>query len=85
MLPYRGLAQRILAGVVLAVSLLVILVAADVLSPADTGVLSRYLQPFAGLTGSERVVVLVLAVVLVLLAASTFLTARTVLRAARRR
>ena len=85
MLPYRGLTQRTLAGVVLAVSLLVILVAADVLAPADTGPLSRYLQPFADLTGSERMVVLVMAVVLGLLAASTFLTAWTVVRAARRR
>ncbi len=85
MLPYRGLTQQILAGVVLAVSLLVILVAADVLAPADTGTLGRYLQPFGGLTGSERVVVLVIAVVLALLAASTFLTGRSVVRAARRR
>jgi hypothetical protein len=84
-LPSRGFAQRILAGVVLAVSLLVLLVAADVLAPADTGALGRYLQPFVGLRGSERVVVLASAAVLALLAASTFLTARAVLRAARRR
>ena len=73
MLFRRGLAQQALAGVVLVVALLVLLVVVGVLSPADTGGLRRYLQPFAGLIGTERVVVLVVAVVLILLAGSTII------------
>jgi hypothetical protein len=83
MLLRRDLAQTILAGVVVVVSLVVVLVATGVLAPTDTGDFSRYLQPFAGLTGTERLVVLVIAVVLLVVAASTFLTARTAVWAAR--
>jgi len=67
------------------VSLVVLLVTTGMLAPTETGRFGRYLQPFAGLSGTERLVVLVLAVVLLVLAASTFLTARNVMRVARRR
>ena len=75
----RDLSQTILAGVVLAVSLVIALVAFGVIAPADTGRLSRYLAPFAGLAGTERTVVRVIAIVLLVLAASTFVGPRSFL------
>jgi len=82
----RGLVRTFLASVVVVVSLLVVLVGTGVLAPADTGALSRSLQPFAGLAGTtERLQVLGGAVVLLLLAVSTFLSVGSVLRAGRRR
>jgi hypothetical protein len=80
----RDLVQTILA-VVGGAALVVVLVATGVLAPSTEQDSSRYLQPFAGLTGTERVVVLVTAVTQLVLAASTFLTARTAVWAARRR
>ena len=85
LLPSRGLTQTILASVVALVSLVVLLVVTGVLTPTETGRFGRYLQPFAGLSGTERLVVLGLAVVLLVLAASTLLTARNLGRAVRRR
>lgn len=82
---HRDLTRTILAMVVGVAALLVILVVTGVLAPDDTRDFSRYLQPFAGLAGTERVVVLITAVVLGVLAASTALTARTALGAGRRR
>ena len=85
MLLRRDLVHTILAVVVGVAALVVMLVTTGVLAPTAAHDFSRYLQPFADLAGTERVVVLVIAVVLALLAASTVLTARTVLWAARRR
>ena len=85
MLLRRDLVHTILAVVVGVAALVVMLVATGVLAPTAAHDFSRYLQPFAGLAGTERVVVLVIAVVLALLAVSTFLTARTALWAARPR
>ena len=85
MLLRRDLVHTILAVVVGVAALVVVLVATGVLAPTAAHGFSGYLQPFADLAGTERVVVLVLAVVLGLLAASTFLTARTALWAARHR
>jgi hypothetical protein len=81
----RDLVQTILAVVVGGAALVVVLVATGILAPTTAQDFSRYLQPFDGLTGTERVVVLVTAVILLVLAASTFLTARTAVWAARRR
>jgi hypothetical protein len=81
----RDLVHPILAGLVGVAALVVVLVATGVLAPAATDDLSRYLQPFAGLAGTERLLVLVIAMVLLVLAASTFLTARTAVWAARQR
>jgi heme/copper-type cytochrome/quinol oxidase subunit 2 len=80
---HRDLTRTILALVVGVAALVVVLVVTGVLAPTDTRDLSRYLQPFAGLTGMERVVVLVIAVVLAVLAASTVLSARTATRRGR--
>ena len=83
MLLRRDLAQNILAAVVGVAALVVALVATGVLAPTAVDAVSRYLQPFDGLSGTERVVVLVIALALVVLAARTFLTMRTAWWAAR--
>ena len=76
---HRSLVPPLLAVVVVVVSLLV------VLAPTAAHDVGRYLQPFAGFAGTERLMVLVIAVGLLVLAASTFLTARTAVWAARQR
>lgn len=81
----RNLVHPILAGLVAIAALVVVMVATGVLAPSATHDFSRYLQPFAGLAGTERMLVLVIAMVLLALAASTFLTARTAVWAARQR
>jgi hypothetical protein len=60
----RDLVQTVLAAVVGGAALVVVLVATGVLAPSTAQDFGRYLQPFDGLTGTERVVVLVTAVVL---------------------
>ena len=59
MLLRQDLTRTILALVVGVAALVVVLVVTGVLAPADTRDVGRYLQPYAGLAGTERVVVLI--------------------------